>query len=178
MIKRAVAFLLLAWLLGFAIFTISPGAAPDDVRTDGIVVPTGAAGRIDRGLALIGRHAADRLLITGVGREVRPVELAVQYGVSPSLFALRVDLGHEAVDTRSNGAETAHWVQANGYRSIRLVTSSWHIPRARMELRHALGPDVTIVSDPVPSSPGLAMLFSEYNKYLIRRVALWLGLDD
>jgi uncharacterized SAM-binding protein YcdF (DUF218 family) len=58
---------------------------------------------------------------------------------------------------------------------VRLVTSDWHMPRARMELAHALGDDVTLLGDGVRSNPRLSMLVSEYNKFLIRRVALWVG---
>ena len=173
---RAVAAILVLWLLGFAVFMLSLGKPLNGGITDAIVVPTGGAGRIDRGLYLLQHHAAKRLLITGVDREVRPVELALEYHVSPKLFSCCIDLGHEAVDTRSNGEETARWVQQHGYHSLRLVTSNWHMPRARMELVHALGPGIKIIGDPVESTPSLMMLFSEYNKYLIRRVALWLGL--
>ena len=177
MIKRLLSVLVIAYVLGFAAFTIAPGHPHDPrERTDAVVVPTGGAGRIDRGLSLLKDHAAKRMLITGVDREVRPIELAIEYRVSPLLFACCIDLGREAVDTRSNGEETARWVAAHDYRSIRLVTSSWHMPRARMELRHALGPDVEIIGDPVRSDPSLMMLFREYNKYLVRRVALWFGL--
>lgn len=178
MIRRGFAFLLLAWLLGFAIFMVALGHPRDDGRTDAIVVPTGGPGRIDRGLTMMKAHAAKRMLITGVAREVRPIELAVEYRVSPSLFTCCVDLGHEAVDTRSNGEETARWVREHGYRSVRLVTSSWHMPRARMELTHALGSDVSVIGDPVPSSPSLTFLFGEYNKFLVRRAALWLGIGE
>ncbi|MBR0553162.1 YdcF family protein [Stakelama marina] len=177
MIRRVFAFLLVSWLLGFAIFMVALGHPREGGHTDAIVVPTGGPGRIDRGLTLMQRHAAKRMLISGVAREVRPIELAVEYHVSPGLFACCVDLGREAVDTRSNGDETARWVREHGYHSVRLVTSSWHMPRARMELTHALGPDVEVIGDPVPSSPSLTFLFGEYNKFLVRRAALWLGID-
>ena len=43
-----------------------------------------------------------------------------------------------------------------------------------MELAHTLK-GVEVVGDPVRSHPGLAMLFREYHKYLLRSVALLLG---
>eukprot|EP01035_Chromulina_nebulosa_P060012 gene60012-82091_t len=69
----------------------------DDRKTDAIVVMTGGPGRIDRGLALLERHAAQRLLVSGVAPEVRAHELAVKYHRPASLFACCVDLG-EAMD--------------------------------------------------------------------------------
>jgi uncharacterized SAM-binding protein YcdF (DUF218 family) len=92
------------------------------------------------------------------------------------LFECCIDLGHEAVDTRSNAEETVAWVRQHHYRSIRIVTSDWHLARARLELAHALGSDVALVGDGVPSSPRLGLLVMEYNKLLIRLFALWLGI--
>ena len=104
MIRRLIAIVALVYLLGFVLFTLMLPRPAEDTRTDAIVVPTGAPGRIDRGLALIADHQAQRLLITGAAPGVRPIDLALQYKVPLSLFACCVDLGHEAVDTRSNGA--------------------------------------------------------------------------
>ena len=176
MIARLVAFVALAWALGFALFMLTLPRPLDDRRTDAIVVPTGAAGRIDRGIALLQRYDAKRLLITGVAPTVRPIDLALEYHVSPSLFDCCIDLGREAVDTRSNAEETAAWVRAHHYRSVRLVTSDWHMARARMELGNALDDNVVIVRDGVKGEPDLRLLLAEYNKLLLRRVALWLGI--
>ncbi|RDE04631.1 YdcF family protein [Sphingomonas aracearum] len=176
MIARLLSLMALGWMLGFAAFMLLLPRPLGDVRTDAIVVPTGGAGRIDRGLDLLEAHAARRLLITGAAPEVRPRELAAEYKRSPALFACCVDLGHQAVDTRSNAEETAAWVREHRYRTVRLVTSDWHAPRARMELVSALGSDATIVSDGVPSNPRFSLLVAEYNKLLLRRAALWFGL--
>lgn len=61
------------------------------------------------------------------------------------------------------------------YKSVRLVTSDWHMPRARLELAHQLGSDVKVIGDPVRSSPRFFTLLREYHKYLFRSVALMLG---
>jgi len=175
-IVRFFAFLALIWALGFAAFMLLLPRPLADHPTDAIVVPTGAAGRIDRGLALLQQHDARRLLITGVAPGVRPIDLALEYHVSPALFACCIDLGRQAVDTRSNAEETARWVRKHGYHSIRLVTSDWHMARARMELANALDRGVTIVDDGVKGEPDLRLLVAEYNKLLLRRVALWLGI--
>ena len=114
------------------------------------------------------------MLISGVDRRVRPHELAHAYHVPDALFA-RIDLGHESVDTHSNADETAQWVAAHHYRSIRLVTTDWHMRRARLELSRALGRGIAILPDAVPSEPGLEPLVREYNKYLLRRIASLTG---
>ncbi|UUL82217.1 YdcF family protein [Sphingomonas sp. S1-29] len=175
MILRALSFLALAYALGFVVFMLGLGQPLDDRRTDAIVVPTGGAGRIDRGLALMEDKRADRMLISGVDPSVRPIELALEYRVRPALFECCIDLGQEAIDTRSNGDETADWVRKRGYKSVRLVTADWHMARARLELDNALDGAVEVVGDPVRTNARFATLFDEYNKLLIRRVALWVG---
>lgn len=175
MIVRLGATLLLAWAFGFVLFAIAlPESAADDVRTDGIVVLTGAPGRVPRGLALLGAEEAERMLISGVGRRVGAEAIARTYAV-PAALRGRIDLGRFAVDTRSNAQETAAWIAAQHYRSIRLVTSDWHMRRARFELRRVVG-DTRIVADAVPSAPSLAGLLREYDKYLLRRAAAAAGL--
>ena len=176
MIARVLAFVVLAWALGFAVFMLALPRPLGDRVTDAIVVPTGAAGRIDRGIALLEKHEAKRLLISGVAPGVRPIDLALEYHARPALFDCCIDLGRQAVDTRSNAEETARWVREHHYHSIRLVTSDWHMARARMELANALDGDVAIVDDGVKGEPDLRLLLAEYDKLLLRRVALWLGI--
>ena len=174
-ILRIVALLALAYLLGFAAFMLSLPKAVDGQTTDAIVVLTGGAGRIPRGLELMEARAAKRMLISGADPSVRPRELAAEYKADRALFACCIDLGDEAVDTRSNADETAAWVRKRGYKTVRLVTAEWHMPRARLELANALGDDITVIGDAVPSSPAFGMLVREYNKYLVRRAALLVG---
>lgn len=177
MIVRFVAVTLLAWMLGFVWFAIFLPQPLDGRQTDAIVVLTGGAGRIDRGIALLQDGAAKRMLISGVDRSVRPVELAVQYKAPESLFSCCITLGREAIDTRSNGLETARWLERRDYKTVRLITTDWHMRRAALELRQSM-PDgkVTIVYDAVPSRPSLTILAREYNKYLLRRIAALIGI--
>jgi len=172
MIGRLAGLALIAWALGFALFAVALPEPAGDVRTDAIVVPTGAAGRIDRGLAMLAAGRARRMLVTGTAPGVRKRDLVRTYGHAAT-FACCVDLGEEAVDTRSNAAETAGWVAEHRFRSVRLVTSNWHARRAGMELAQTLQPGTTILIDGVPSQPRLTQLLNEYHKLLLRRAVLW-----
>ena len=176
MISRAFATLILLYALGYALFAVLLPQPADDRRTDAIVVLTGGAARIERGLELLQRDRAERLLISGVARTVRPRELAERYGVDRALFDCCVDLGREAVDTRSNAEETARWLKKHKFRSVRLVTTDWHMPRARFELSRQIGGDIALVGDAVRSNPSFTQLFTEYNKYLLRRAAVLVGI--
>lgn len=172
MIRRIVAVMVLAWLLGFIWFAAAlPQPAPPKARTDAIVVPTGGPGRIERGLAMLRAGAANKLFVSGVDREVRPREFAAEYKVAASEMACCVALGFAALDTRGNALETASWIEGGHYRSLRLVTSDWHMRRSAGELEQVLPGDVRIVEDAVPSRPSLKTLFVEYHKLL----ASWLG---
>lgn len=176
MIRRFLSFVLLAWVIGFVLFVaLLPRAAGEQV-TDGIIVLTGGPNRIERGLSLLEQRRAKRMLVSGVNLTVGRRDFLIMFRIPPRLFDCCITLGQDAVDTRSNGEESAAWVRQNGYRSIRLVTTDWHMPRARFELRQALPKDVTIVPDAVRSDPDLRILLTEYHKYLLRRVGALLGI--
>ena len=171
MIGRALAFAGLIYTFGFLWFAAALPQPIGGVRTDAIVVPTGGAGRIDRGLDLLARHKANAMLVTGVDPEVKPNEFAAEYRVAMQTMECCVTLGFVAVDTRGNAAETAKWIASRNYRSLRLVTTDWHMRRAAGELAAALPPGVTIARDAVPSRPRLGILFLEYNKLLASSLA-------
>lgn len=176
MILRIAAIPILLWALGFVLFVmLLPGPA-DERPTDAIVVLTGGPGRIQRGISLLQDGKAKRMLVSGVDRRVKPHELAIEYDAPPKLFERKIDLGHESVDTRSNASEAAAWLKRRRYQSVRLVTTDWHMARARFDLRQAVGSTVEVVPDAVPSEPHLVPLLKEYNKYLLRRALALAGI--
>jgi uncharacterized SAM-binding protein YcdF (DUF218 family) len=175
-IIRFLAACALVWVLGFAVFVlVLPEPAPD-TATDAIIVLTGGPGRIQRGIALLQANKAQRMLVSGVDRRVAPEELARENDAPVGLFRSRVDLGQESVDTRSNADESAAWMRRHHYRTVRLITTDWHMPRARFELSRVLSPEVMVIPDAVESEPGIVPLVKEYNKYLLRRMASLLGV--
>jgi uncharacterized SAM-binding protein YcdF (DUF218 family) len=176
MTLRIAALALLLYALGFVLFAVTLANPAGAERTDAVVVLTGGSGRIERGIAVMRDKRAARMLIAGADPSVTRADLARRLGPG-STRTLRccVDLGSESVDTRSNAEEARRWMTRKGYRSLRLVTSDWHMRRAAYEFRQDL-PDTRIVIDAVPSRPSLLLLGVEYNKYLLRRAALWLDL--
>ncbi len=121
-------------------FALALAAAGRGVaQTDAIIVPTGAGGRIERGLELLRGARPRHLLVTGVDPEVKPGEFAAEYKVSPKLMNCCITLDFAAVDTRSNASRSAdvEWRRA-GYKRLRLVTSDWHMRRAAFELGRTL----------------------------------------
>ncbi|MEM9501478.1 MAG: YdcF family protein [Pseudomonadota bacterium] len=176
MIRRVVSALFLVWALGFLWFAVALPQPAEDVATDAVIVPTGGAGRIAKGLSILEQGLAKRMLVTGVDREVRPNEFAAQFEVDDAQMECCVTLGFAAVDTRSNAAETARWVESNDVASLRLVTTDWHMRRAAIELDRTLPDGIRVVRDAVSSEPSLANLFLEYHKLLASWAAGLIGL--
>lgn len=168
MLRRFISAVLLAWALGFLWFALALPQPSGDVRTDGVVVLTGGKGRIDRGLEALRQGWAPRLLVSGVDRDVKPHEFAIEYRIGSLQMACCVTLGFAATDTATNARETADWISGQKLASVRLVTSDWHMRRAVLELRREVPAAVTIVEDAVPTQPSLRMLFLEYHKLLAR----------
>jgi uncharacterized SAM-binding protein YcdF (DUF218 family) len=175
-LTRLFSFGLLLYVLGYALFAVLLPRPAGEERTDAVVVLTGGSGRLERGFDIVERGLARRMLISGVERTVRPVELAEAYKVDQRLFDCCVTLGRESFDTRSNADEVARWAERRRIRSIRLVTNDLHMPRARYELRKRVGEALVIVADAVPTNPDLGAIFIEYNKYLLGLAADLIGI--
>lgn len=175
MIARAASLLLLLYALGFVLFAFTLGkpARATAISTDAAVVLTGGRGRIEHAVDVLGHKQAKRLLIAGADPSVTKADLARRLGGRRKLIACCVDLGSESVDTRSNAEEAARWLSKHRFRSVRLITSDWHMRRAKYEFRKVLGGEFRIVPDAVRSEPSFPTLFGEYNKYVFRRLAVW-----
>ena len=169
--RRLLSLILLAWALGFVWFATALPQPAEAGQSDAVVVLTGGAGRVERGLDVLDQHWAPRMFVSGVDKQVKLNEFAVQFNVPPAQMACCVRLGYSATDTVSNARETADWIRAGGLHTIRLVTSDWHMRRAAFELRRVVPAGVTIIEDAVPTKPSLRILFIEYHKLLAREIA-------
>ncbi|HEV2302297.1 MAG TPA: YdcF family protein [Stellaceae bacterium] len=171
----AIALLLAA---GFAYFVAGGHWQRADTApaTDAIVVLTGGSGRLESGFALLREGKGKKLFVSGVNRRVDLAELLRASRIAAAGAACCVVLGHHADNTRQNAVETARWMRQEGYKSLRLVTAWYHMPRSLLEFARAM-PDIEILPHPVfpeefkParwwSERGNALLvLREYGKYL------------
>jgi uncharacterized SAM-binding protein YcdF (DUF218 family) len=153
-----------------------------DRNADGIVVLTGGASRINDGFELLASGRGKRLLISGVYPATNRGEISRRMPEYRRLFACCVDLDRTAVNTLGNAIGTKRWVQVQGFRSLIVVTSAYHMPRALAELGHQL-PHVQLIPFPVItdklrseswwSHPSTAkLLFSEYLKYIVAGIRM------
>ena len=178
-------FLLFAFGAGsFLHFTalVAATRAPADVGADGIVVLTGGRDRVHGAIDLLEEGRAKRLLISGVHPLTRAEDIQRATESNPTLFRCCVDLGFKAETTVGNARETADWVRRQGFRSLIVVTSAYHMPRSLAELGQAM-PEVTLIPFPVKRSDlnldtwyvhprTLKLLTAEYLKYMLARLRL------
>ncbi len=162
------------------------GAETRPPRTaDGIVVLTGGSSRVSDAMELLADGYGKRLLISGVHPASGANDISRSLNENQSLLSCCVDLDRSAVNTRSNAAETRRWAHERGFKSLIVVTSNYHIPRAILELSHAM-PDVTlipyaVVGDKWREEPWwtngatVRLLLSEYVKYVAAEVRVRLA---
>lgn len=137
-------------LAGFLAFSsLVNGDASDDTRVgDAIVVLTGGEARIPEAVKLLAQGKGRRLLISGVNPVTTRGELVSLTPNSKRWFRCCIDVGQEARDTIGNAAETRAWVEQRGFKSLVVVTATYHMPRSLAELRRAL-PGVVFIPYPV-----------------------------
>jgi uncharacterized SAM-binding protein YcdF (DUF218 family) len=180
----ATAFPFVALAAGFVWYAalVSEEASTPDGRADAIVALTGGPERIGEALEQLAAGRGKRLLITGVNRSTHADALARLEPRYERLFSCCIDIDHSAINTIGNAIETRRWAHERGFRSLVVVTSAYHMPRALAEIAHQL-PDATLVPLPVTTerqraepwwaSAGSArMLISEYLNYLVAIVRM------
>jgi uncharacterized SAM-binding protein YcdF (DUF218 family) len=174
-----VAVLLLATLVGFGWFVwrLPANEIALNRNADGIVVLTGGSSRVADAIELLASGRGQRLLITGVHRATGTGELSRLAPEYQRFVRCCVDLDRSAVNTLGNAVETRRWANERRFRSLIVVTSNYHMPRAIAELSHQL-PQVRLIPFPVVSdrlrtepwwSSGTTakLLFTEYLKYVV-----------
>jgi uncharacterized SAM-binding protein YcdF (DUF218 family) len=163
-----------AWVTGFGwfLFLGSRDTGPPP-HVDAIVVLTGGPERVDVALRLLTTGTADRLLVSGAGEKTDVADLAHLSGMDPAPLEQQITVGHSARTTRGNALETASWARSEQVRTLLVVTTWFHMPRALVELRRAM-PAQTLLPYPVGQlhaeelvhGGGMRRLIGEYHKYL------------
>jgi uncharacterized SAM-binding protein YcdF (DUF218 family) len=174
----------LAFLLGFFWFaarvpagdTTKPAGA-----TDGIVVLTGDSARVSEAIELLAHGHGQRLLISGASPSTSATEISRLNPEFARWIRCCVDLDR-SLNTLGNAVETRRWAERRRFRSLTVVTSDYHMPRAMAEIAHQL-PRTRLVAFPVTSDrlradpwwasgPAMRLLLSEYVKYIVARVRM------
>jgi uncharacterized SAM-binding protein YcdF (DUF218 family) len=167
----AVGFVAFAWNIGRQ----TPGLVQ---KADGMIVLTGSADRIPDAVELFAKGHATRLLITGVNAGITRAEIGRLNPKHRALIDCCVDLGYEALNTYGNAREARRWAEQNEIkRSLIVVTSDYHMPRALAEIHNVL-PSLELIPYPVvnlrmrdgkwwQSPQDLRLVATEYIKYVL-----------
>ena len=181
----AAGFVVVLWIIGLIRFAdMVPVAVVDaTTRTDAVIVLTGGSRRLGEGLELLSRGLAEKLFVSGVYQGVEVRELLKVMKRRPGGLESLIGIGN-ATNTAGNAIETTVWMKKNEYRSLRLVTAAYHMPRSLLEFGQAM-PGVTLIPHPVfPENvkqdrwwawPGTAsLMIGEYDKYLLAWSRHWI----
>jgi len=181
---KTLAALLLAsviWAVGLVTFAdrverSTPARLP--TKAQGVVALTGIGSneRIGAGVVLLERGLAQRMLVSGVNREVSREDIRAVSRAVRRVYDCCIDLGFTAADTVGNARETSEWARAMRYDDLIVVTADYHMPRAMLELRSAM-PQARLQAYPVAtsvfnahrwwrSSKSARLMIVEYSKYL------------
>ena len=173
---KVIAVLLVFYLAGFVIFVTNlPAPKASAVPAQGIVALTGGDERLSAAVNLLETNHGERLLISGVHPSTTKGELK-QLSHGGARFDCCADLGYAAENTRGNALEAADWARAHKFKSLIVVTASYHMPRSLTEFQAAM-PGVKL--EPYPVEPvdidlagwwhdvrALRVLQGEYAKYI------------
>ena len=175
----AIFFLLIlsvSWMIGFVVFNhkIYNLKTNETDKTDAIVVLTGGKYRLHEAMILLNKDMANRLFISGVDKKISLTKI-ININKIEKINSEKIQLGTEATNTVENAIEVDNWIKKNNIKSIRLVTSNYHLFRSIEELS-AKNKDVQIIPHPVFTDNltkdwwkdwhSFSFIASEYNKFL------------
>lgn len=174
---KIVLLFIILWFVGLGVFNLYIRSYPVDknTKTDAIVVLTGGANRIKEAFELLNNDLSDTLFISGVEKRTSLNSILKAQNVYPRANK-KIILENASQNTVENAIEVNSWIKKNNIKSIRLVTSHYHLPRSALEFK-IQNKGLNIVLSPVfsknvashwwASSGTFCLVASEYTKFLL-----------
>ena len=149
---------LVLWLVGcFAV--VAEPTVDRPVRSDAILVlgPPLVDGRLDAALRLAAAHYAGTVVIS-IGWEPARRELAACHTPNPDYRVICFE--PNPTTTRGEAEEIGRLARAQHWHSLLVVTSAYHVSRARLIVRRCMPGTVRVLAPPTrPSLTGWAYQF-------------------
>jgi len=148
---------------------------------DSIVVLTGDKFRISKGMEILSNGIGEKLLLSGVNKNIKLTNIKNEFPKYKNFFDCCVEIENISSNTFENSRETFLWLEKNKYNSVLIVSSDYHMPRAKLEFEKFLNTKNTYYH-PVNSNNNLKAigkikkLFLEYVKYMRTYISLAVGL--
>ena len=151
-------------------------------KIDGIVVLTGDQYRIAKGIELLKNYPDKKLLISGVNKNINPVDIMKEFPSSINFFQCCIDIGKDAKNTFENIIETFEWMKSNEFTSIIIVTSDYHLPRVKLEINRFIDNQQifyeAVKTDESDSILRLKKITLEYIKYIRTFLSIKIGINE
>jgi uncharacterized SAM-binding protein YcdF (DUF218 family) len=173
-----------ALFIDFAYKTFS--LRPQEAKTDAIVVLAGGRGRVEEGIRLYRGQTAHWLFLIGVDPSVQKKDLLK--GGNREIDEEGVILEKVSRNTLENAFYARDLIIKKDVRSIRLITSRYHMKRAALIFRNLLPKDVAIYPHPVDSrnlkeewwndGGSFRLLSTEFYKYCLFRFFFLFGSGE
>lgn len=164
------------WFVGLMVFNyqINQMTADETKKTEAIVVLTGGRHRLSEAMRLLNAGMSNKLFVSGVQKDISIKDLEAMNEIKLQSDK-EIILDKIATNTFENARETSLWIKEQDIKSIRLVTSNYHMFRSLVEFRR-WNKKTEIVLHPVfsekvstswwQSFDSFYFLACEYNKFL------------
>ncbi|MBI4745821.1 MAG: YdcF family protein [Deltaproteobacteria bacterium] len=169
---------LLCIIILFSLFINELRLETDEITyADAIVVLTGGAGRVEEGLRLFREGRGGRLILSGVEETSTLDTIFPGRDLKTSVDTSRIILDIESRSTIDNAINVKKIAEGRGFKSLVLVTSSYHMKRASTIFSKIISGDVKLYRHPVSgpnfkdeewwqSRKSLKLVTSEFFKYI------------
>ena len=148
---------------------------------DSIVVLTGDKFRISKGIEILSNGIGEKLLLSGVNKNIELINIKNEFPKYNNFFDCCVDIDNISSNTFENSRETFLWLEKNKYNSLLIVSSDYHMPRAKLEFERFFKTENTYYhsvnsNNDVNVIGKIKKLFLEYVKYMRTYISLVVGL--
>jgi len=152
MIRRLLAVpavLIVAWLVACAVFFVWPRVDAPPAHADAVVVLSGARNiRLDPGVRLVERGVAPVLVISGAFQDSHWLKAQRLCRLGRLAGARVICFDPVPFSTRGEARTIGRLAREHGWRHVVIVTSTFHVTRARMLVRRCYHGSLSEVGTP------------------------------